>query len=203
MVLDLGETPNDADQDDVIRQTQFLAKYLPSRYSIVKDFQIQAERHYLELPIPPNAKHIANLVLLLTTDDQQPIRCETGQHLFNEDEEPRLQWAIIAMKDVAMIRVHELALTRLADQGARRGPTIKKAGHSSNGAGFSGVCVNNNRTFASKQTEQFPDCHYILRRDLATHLADVMGRDAQLVSEVAHIFFAFRNGSGNEESFNR
>src|SRR6185503_5332833 len=201
MVLDLCETTDDADQYDVVSQTEFLPKYLPSRCCIFKDVQIQPEWYYLELPIPANPKHFADLILLLMTDDQQAICGDTGQHLLNEDEEPRLQWTIIAVKDVTVILVHKLALTRLPDQGARRGPTIKKAGDASNGAGFGGVCVNNIRTFASKQTEQFPDCHHILRRDLATHLADVMRRDAQLVSEVAHVFFAFRNSSGNKESF--
>src|SRR5262245_60793813 len=97
--------------------------------------------------------------------------------------------------------MNEFAFARLANQCSRGGPTIKKAGDASDSPGLSGVRVDDVRAFAAKKAVQLPNRHRIFQRDLATHLAEVVRCDAHLISEVAHIFFAFRNRTGDENRF--
>jgi hypothetical protein len=51
----------------------------------------------------------------LLADDDQPIRDEPRQQPFDRKKQSRLTTPIIAMKNVAVIRVHKLALPWFAD----------------------------------------------------------------------------------------
>ena len=103
------------------------------------------------------------------------------------------------MKDVAVISVHQAALTRPADESRRRQPTVHEARHATYGAGFRSVCVHEVRLFAQHQTKEFPDRQRILRRDLTAHVRQNERRDAGLFRDVTHVVLARGQDTRNEQ----
>src|SRR6185312_16125473 len=104
------------------------------------------------------------------------------------------------MKDVAVIRVHEMATSRLADQSARCCPTIEPTGEAPNRSGFRRVSVDDVWAFSKEQPEKLPDRERVFDRNLATHLAKVDRLDSHLLGEVGHVIFAGRNHARHEQS---
>ena len=60
----------------------------------------------------------------------------------------RLSFAVVTVKDVSVVGVHEVTGARTAQQNSRCQPAIQKPGKAADRAGFGGVSVNNVGPFA-------------------------------------------------------
>src|SRR5713226_477333 len=79
MILDLSQAPHDSNQDLIIASLQFSAQARPSLLPVRVNVCIDAQRNYLKLFGPSDAKNFINLVALPFADYHDAIRCQARQ----------------------------------------------------------------------------------------------------------------------------
>src|ERR1043165_673222 len=120
VVLDLGQTSDDADQKRVVGNAKFVTKLRAPLAVFGEDAEIQTQRHDAKLLRPSHANLLADLGALLFAHDYQSIGDEPRQQSFDREKQLRTTAAVVAVKNVTVIRVHKLAFPRFADQRAGR-----------------------------------------------------------------------------------
>src|SRR6185369_14723949 len=199
MVLNLCQAPDDPNQQRIVRDAQLVAKFCATRRMIGEKAKVRSQGNYFDLPPPPNSKLLTNLDALLLADDNQTIRRQPRQQAPNSQEDSGAPAPVIAVKNVAVISMHKLALARLSNQRARRQPAIQEAGGASDSSRFRRVRMHNVRALAQKHVEQFPNSDSVLPGYLAAHLAHVNRKHTLVRGEIAHVFFTFGNLARNQQ----
>src|SRR6185436_6174533 len=128
MVLDLCQPADNPDENRVIGNAEHVTKRRATRRMLRKDAEIQPERNHFDLRAAPDAKFLANLDTLLFADHHQTIGNHPREQSFNREKHACAIAAVVAVKNVPVIRVHKLALAWPADKRARRQPAIKETG---------------------------------------------------------------------------
>jgi hypothetical protein len=111
------------------------------RRPVVVGARVEPERDDAELPGAPDAEPPVNLVELLRADDDDAVG-DARQRLLDREEEPRLPAAVVAVEDVAVVRVDEAARARAAHQRRGRQVAVERPGHAPHRAGLRRVGVD-------------------------------------------------------------
>ena len=135
---------------------------------------------------------------LLLAHDDNSIGDEPRQRALNREEEFCLCRPVVAVKNVAVIRVDKAASARLSNQRRRREPTIKQSRDAADSSCFRGVRVNEVGSLAQHQAEKFPARQRVAQRNLATHLRNHVRGHAGGLREVGHVVFTGRDHPGHE-----
>ena len=158
--------------------------------------EVDAERHDDELLRAADPKRVADLAKLLLAENDDAIGVEPRQRPLDRQKKARLPLPVVAVKNVAVVGVDEAAsLRRPADE------AIEHPGDAPDRAAFA-VCVctmSGRKRTISRQS--LPDRREVARRELAAHRRNHDRRHAVRGGERAHVFFAGRHGSGDEQRF--
>src|SRR6185436_4348784 len=103
------------------------------------------------------------------------------------------------MKDVTMIGVNELHLAWTTQQQPWCKPTVEKARQSPNSSSLRSMSMYKVWALAQEQAIELPNRCEVLERDFPAHFRDEVRNHVGLFCEVAHIAFAFGNGSRNQQ----
>src|SRR5205085_263877 len=93
---------------------------------------VHPQRYDGELAAFANTEFFVNLAALLRTNYYNLVCRRSRQKFFYADKDARLPTSVVAVKDVAVIRVHEAASAWPAKQDGRRPPSVEKTGNSAN-----------------------------------------------------------------------
>ena len=107
-----------------------------------RDTGVETKRNNRELTRTADAKGLVNLSSLLLTDDDDSICSQPRQDSLYQQKQSRLKRAVVAVKNMAMVSMHEPAASRPPQKHRGRRPAIEQSGNSPNRAGFSGVRVH-------------------------------------------------------------
>src|SRR5437016_8603240 len=135
MIFYLRQSPDNAYQDFIRANPQFLSTQYTSFFPVRVDIEIDAQRNHRKLIGATNANLLVDFVTLLTGNDDDAIRGRTRQQLFDHQKQTRPGWSIVAVKNVPMIRVHHSKVTRFADKSRRRQPSIHQSRNSTDSSG--------------------------------------------------------------------
>src|SRR5947209_19515329 len=117
MILHLCKTANYSHENFVVPRAHLLAHDVTPAGPTGVSTHVHSQRDDLELTGAPDAELFVNLAALLRAYDNYAVGRGPRQKLFNKDEEAGLHRPVIAVKDVAVVRVNEPARTRPAYQG--------------------------------------------------------------------------------------
>ncbi len=198
VVLDLGEPADDADQDVVLASAQFVADDVAAPRPVVKGTQVQAEGDHRELVPATDAKLLMDFLELLGANYHNTIRHRPRQDFFDRQEKPGFPAAVIAVEDVAVIRVDHATRPWPPQKGRWGQPAVQQPGQAPDRAGLGGVGVNHVGAEAHKEAVQLPDGHQVLGADFAADFRYEEGLDPLGAGEAAHVVLAGRDGAGHE-----
>src|SRR5881392_3322664 len=116
MVLNFSQPAYDADENFVGAHAQFFSELLSPLRPIAVDIQIDPQRNYGELSGSTDAKPLIDFAPLLFRDHDDSISREPREHSLNREKRPRLRRAVIAVKDVAVISMHQSTGTWPSDK---------------------------------------------------------------------------------------
>src|SRR5205814_5571938 len=120
---------DDADDRRVVVDAELAPQLLPRGGVAANGCEIDSERHDRELLGPADAEPVAYLMKLLLAQHQEAIRVQPRQRFLDGEEEPRLQPAVVTVKDVAVIRVDEAASSRTPDEQRRCEKAVHQPRH--------------------------------------------------------------------------
>src|SRR5205085_8240362 len=131
MIFYLSQTANDADENVFVARAPLAPERRAARACVVEGVRVESERDDDELLSASDAEPPVDLFELLRADDDDAVGREARERALYEEEEARLPATVVAVEDVAVVRVHEAAAARAAQQGRWREPTIQKASRAS------------------------------------------------------------------------
>src|ERR1043166_2012045 len=80
VILDLGQTSDDADQERIVGHTELVTKLRASLRVFGKDAEIQTQRHHAELLRSSDTKLLGDLgALLFAYHDRRAVSCRTSE----------------------------------------------------------------------------------------------------------------------------
>ena len=193
MVLDLREPADDAHEQFVLRDEQLLAQQLAPLLPIGVSSQVQPKRDDRELPGPPDAELMVDLLKLLRADDHDAIRRQPRQHLFDQQEHARLQRAVVTVKDVPVISVDHSASAWPAEQTCRSQPAVQQPGEPSDSPRLGRVRVDHLRPQRDEQPIHLPYRDDVQQRNFPAHLRNDDRLDAVCPREGSHVLLTRRH----------
>ncbi len=114
MVLDLRHAADDADEHVAVGTRPTPPQHRAPRRPVVVSARVESQRDDAELFAPPDAEAAVDLFELLRADDDDAVGGSARQRLLDGEEEARLPAAVVAVEDVAVVRVDEAARARAA-----------------------------------------------------------------------------------------
>src|SRR5208283_1563141 len=97
---------------------------------------------------------------------------------------------VIAVENMAMIRMHTEERSRPCQQGAGGQPAVEPARESPHRAGLGGMRVNYRGTKLDEKPIELPECNHVLERNLASEGGEAERLDPLSDGETGHVLFA-------------
>src|SRR6266851_5207728 len=135
---------------------------------------------------------------LRIAEHDEPIGVQPREHALDRQEHPRLPGAVVSVKDVAVVRMHESAPARAAEKRGGRAEPVEQSGDAPDRPGLRRMRMNDVRPESNHHPPELPDRHEIAWRELPAHGGNDDRGHATRSGERAHVLFAGGDDAGHE-----